>query len=137
MTERLTSPRAMEINNSAYSRRTDTVGNVADGEMDQKMMVGLLPSSANTVIETKNQEASFSSPLLQRSVILNQSANRSLLGGNSFAGGLLIADKRKFTNRQDLEFYYFKKEGKSKLDSFLVPDLEEIKRVLNEKNIQH
>jgi len=34
MTERLTSPRAMEINNSAYSRRSDTVGNVADGEMD-------------------------------------------------------------------------------------------------------
>ena len=58
------------------------------------------------------------------------------MGGSSFVG-VLIADKKKFTNRQDLETYYLKKESRSKLDTFLVPDFEEIKRVLSEKNIQY
>ena len=136
ISERLTSPRALEINNSGYSRRTDTAGNVAEGELEQINMIGLLPSQANTVIESKNIDASFASPLLQRSVLLPQSNTRSTIGGNSFLGQL-IADKKKFTNRQELESYYLKKEGKSKLETFLVPDLDDIKKVLSEKNIQH
>lgn len=49
----------------------------------------------------------------------------------------LIQDKKKFTSRHDLEQYYLLHNGTSKLTSFLVPDLEAIKKTLNEKKIQH
>jgi len=53
----------------------------------------------------------------------------------SSVGNNLIPEKKKFTNRQDLEQYYLLNEGNSKLTTFLVPDLDDIKKTLNDKKI--
>ena len=42
-------------------------------------------------------------------------------------------EKRKFECREDLERYYIDVEGREYLDTFLVPDMENIKRLIQEK----
>ena len=68
-------------------------------------------------------------------MLVPQTVNRSVIGSNIASN--LIPEKKKFTNRQELESYYLLNDGSSKLTTFLVPDLEDIKKTLNEKKIQH
>lgn len=42
-----------------------------------------------------------------------------------------VPEKRKYTCRADLERYYIDIEGREKLDTFLVPDMEHIKNLIN------
>ncbi len=74
------------------------------------------------MIDKVNPDSSFSTPTQQRSVLLPSNLTRSAVASN--IGGNFIPEKKKFTNRKDLEQYYLMNEGSSKLTTFLVPDLE-------------
>ena len=41
-----------------------------------------------------------------------------------------VSDKTRFKNRIDLERYYLEVECREKMDTFLVPDMEEIRKML-------
>jgi len=52
---------------------------------------------------------------------------------NSTINVSIVPEKRKFRNRQELEKYYIEVEGREALDTFLVPDMEDIKNILARK----
>jgi hypothetical protein len=64
----VTPNRAKDINFSGYSKRTDTNGNVNEGEVDQMAAIGLYQSQK--MIERVNPDSSFSTPTHQRSVLI-------------------------------------------------------------------
>ena len=68
LSERVTPSRAKDINFSGYSKRTDTNGNVNEGEVDQIAAVGLYRSQKMT--ERVNPDSSFSTPTQQRCVLI-------------------------------------------------------------------
>jgi len=47
----------------------------------------------------------------------------------------LIPEKRQYTNREELERYYKEVDGVTELETFLVPDMGDIKKILAIKGI--